>query len=244
MSLGLILADALVLLVIASAALVWLTGVRRMSRLGRPVDRPRMAALAGGTVIAMLVIAPPLDWLGARLFSIHMLQHLLLIAGAAPLVAWSRPGSGIAAILPILSVHPRRLEAAWAAAALFAVAILLWHIPVTHDWALRDPAAHALEHLSVFGTAIGFWRCVVFSGNGVSRGVTILIVWLISLQGAFLSAVIMFAPVQLCRSYADNPLTDQILAGLLMCIPASLLYAGSTIWALARLFDDRTSHAR
>ena len=243
MSLGLTLADAVVLLTISAAVLFWLAGTQSLARLGHPVDRRRMAALAGGAVIAMLVIAPPLDWLGARWFSVHMLQHLLLIAGAAPLVAWSRPWQLAAAVLPIPSHNSRGLEAAWAAAALFAVAILLWHMPSTHDWALRDPAAHALEHLSVFGTAIGFWHFVVFSDR-LSRGVAILIVWLISLQGALLSAVIMFAPVQLCRSYADNPLTDQVLAGLLMCIPASLLYAGSTVWALARLFDERSSQAR
>jgi putative membrane protein len=165
-----------------------------------------------------------------------MAQHLVLIVVAAPLVAFSLPHR--------LPGWLGSAEAAWAAAALFAVAILVWHLPAAHDLALADPLVHWIEHLSVLGTAIAFWRLVVFAREGgAGRGVSVLIVWLVSLEGALLSAVIMFAPTQLCASYAGNPIEDQVLAGLMMCIPAALVYFGSSVWALALLFRDTERHA-
>lgn len=234
----LILADMATLIAIGLSALVWVAGARRLSADGEALDRRQAGAFVLGLLIAMVVVSPPIDALISGFFSLHMLQHLVLIGCAAPLIAWSRPGPVVRAAVRIRTLSPSSSEAAWASAALFALAILLWHLPAFHDWALGDPIAHCLEHLSVLGAAIGFWRFVVFAGEKRSRGMAILIVWLISLQGALLSAVIMFAPVQLCRSYAGNPLTDQILAGLLMCIPASLLYAGTSVWALVLLFHS------
>ena len=45
-------------------------------------------------------------------------------------------------------------------------------------------------------------------------------------------------------TYAGNPLQDQVLAGLLMCIPASFVYCGSTVWALWRLLGTDATHAQ
>jgi cytochrome c oxidase assembly factor CtaG len=198
----------------------------------------RPAALAAGLFVAAAAVLSPLDAWGVRSFAAHMAQHLLLIVVAAPLIAWSWPER-------VLPRWLRSAEAGWAAAAFFAVAILFWHLPAAHDFALADPFVHWIEHLSVLVAAVAFWRLVVFGGAvALGRGTALLLVWLVSLQGALLSAIIMFAPSQLCGSYAGNPIEDQVLAGLMMCIPASLVYFGTTVWALARLIRDPQSHAR
>jgi putative membrane protein len=203
----------------------------------RPAVPLRAIALVAGLAVAGPAVLSPLDALGAHSFAAHMAQHLILIVVAAPLVASSLPHA--------LPGWLQSAEAAWAAAAAFAVAILFWHLPAAHDLALADPIVHWIEHLSLLGTAIAYWRLIVFAREGgAGRGASVLIVWLVSLQGALLSAVIMFAPTQLCLSYAGNPIEDQVLAGLTMCIPASLVYFGTTIWALARLFRETESHAR
>jgi hypothetical protein len=48
----------------------------------------------------------------------------------------------------------------------------------------------------------------------------------------------MFAGHPLYSAYAGNPLDDQVLAGVLMCIPASFVYLGSTVWALWRMLGN------
>lgn len=199
----------------------------------------RSLALPLGLFIAASIVLSPLDTLGRMWFSAHMAQHLLLILVAAPLISWSGPVHRAATRLE------RGPTAAWAAAALFAVLLLIWHLPATRSWATESETVHVLEFASVLVAAVSFWRFVIFAGKqGIGRGTSVLIVWLASLQGALLSAIIMFAPSHICTVYAGNPLSDQVLAGLLMCIPASLAYAASSVRALALLFREGEGNAR
>ena len=189
-----------------------------------------------------------------------MLQHLLLMLGAAPLLALSdahlvllralplparrRLGRAVADV-PGVRQAARQQAAAWLAAAIFVGTLWFWHIPAAYDWALDTPLIHSCEHLMLLGAAMFFWRVIVTSGNRrLSPGMAVLLVSLVGIQGAFLSALIMFAPHGLYRAYASNPLDDQVLAGVLMCIPASFVYLGSTIWALSRMLGNGRTHAR
>lgn len=240
--------------------LAWyLDGLLRLRARGeqQAPSSARTAAFLLGLGVAALALVSPLDSLGYRLFAAHMVQHLVLIVVAAPLLAWSGAAPALGAALPrrlrqVLSGWRDRLaatitaaQAAWLAAAAFSVTIWLWHVPAAHDAALTQLPLHALEHVTVLLTATVFWRMMLGSSTGrISPGLAAIIVSLISLQGSLLSAILMFSPVSLCASYAGNPLTDQIMAGLLMCIPASLVYAGSTVWALSRLISSRVDHAR
>jgi putative membrane protein len=243
-----VIAAALMLVLLAYCA-----GLTRCARLpGQPAftGRWHIAAFMAGLVVASLALLSPLDALGARLFSAHMAQHLLLIIVAAPLLAASEAHLVIAAALParlrpaLLKEWTRLPEAGWWSAVAFAISIWFWHIPAAHDWAAENSMVHAVEQLGLLVLATGFWRVVMTAGQRrISRGAAAVIVSLVSLQGALLSAIIMFAPHQLCRAYADNPLSDQVLAGLLMCIPASFAYLVSTVWALSRLFKGAESNA-
>lgn len=250
--------SGLVLLVIAAAYIDGLVQSLMRRDDGMP-SPPRIAAFAAGMGLAGLVMLSPLDALGDHWFSAHMAQHLLLIVVIAPLFAWSDPHPILVKALPA-SVTVRLAaaldagsiarwrngpEAAWLAAAAFAIAIWLWHLPAAHDWAAAGGVPHALEHFTMLGTASLFWYVILTSGRRrISPGLAAVVVSIVSLQGALLSAIIMFAPNQLCSSYAGNPLDDQVLAGLLMCIPASFVYFGSTIWALSRMLGDGQQHAR
>ncbi|MGH2470196.1 MAG: cytochrome c oxidase assembly protein, partial [Chloroflexota bacterium] len=49
-------------------------------------------ALSGAVLLTLLALESPLDYVADRdLFSAHMLQHLLLLLGVAPLLALSVP---------------------------------------------------------------------------------------------------------------------------------------------------------
>lgn len=219
----------------------------------------RTGSFFAGFAVAGLTLLSPLDGLGYRLFAAHMAQHLLLIVVVAPLLAYSDAPSMWRAALPRSVRHglaggatrlaiPEWLigaRAAWLTAITFSVTIWFWHVPAAHDAALTYLPLHALEHVTVLLSAALFWRVILTRGKrGVGPGLTAVIVSLVSLQGSLLSAILMFAPAPLCASYASNPLNDQVMAGLLMCIPASFVYAGTTVWALTRMIGIGPRHVR
>jgi cytochrome c oxidase assembly factor CtaG len=256
-------AAPLVELLLMVLVIWYLLGLARM--LGRerqkwPVSGPRVAAFFGAVLTIGVALLSPIDAFADELFSIHMLQHLLLMLGAAPLLALSDAHLVLLRALPLagrrrlgraLAEFPgvrqaaHQKTAAWLAAAIFVGTLWFWHIPAAYDWALGNSFVHSCEHLMLLGAAIFFWRVIVTSGNRrLSPGMAVLLVSLVGIQGAFLSALIMFAPHGLYRAYAGNPLDDQVLAGVLMCIPASFVYLGSTIWALSRMLGNGRTHAR
>ena len=248
---------AVVLLVIVA---LYLDGATRPGEgeFVRPRTTVRPVAFALGLGIAGLTMLSPLDTLGAQFFAAHMLQHLVLIVVVAPLVAWSHADLILRRAIPVrtrrwlarhlagsaIQAWTNSPRTAWIAACAFAGTIWLWHIPAAHDSAVRNAALHTLEHFMVLGTATMFWRVILNSGQlRIGPGLAAVIVSLVSLQGSLLSAILMFAPKQLCGSYAGNPIEDQVMAGLLMCIPASFVYLGSTVWALSRLLSEKPTHA-
>ena len=65
----------------------------------------------------------------------------------------------------------------------------------------------------------------------------LVLVTLVCLQGNLLAALLTLAPQPLYAPYAGNPLADQQIAGLIMWVPAGLIYLGSSCWALRCLFS-------
>jgi len=195
----------------------------------------------------------PIDAFAEEFFSVHMVQHLMLVLLAAPLMAWSnahlvylwllplrarrRTGRAIAGI-PGVKYAAHSNATAWVVCAAFVGSLWFWHAPATYNWALANKWGHASEHFVLLATSTAFWRVVMTSGERrLSPGMMILMVSLVGIQGSFLAALITFAPRPLYAAYAANSIDDQALGGVLMCIPASFLYLGSTIWALSRMLD-------
>lgn len=255
-------ADPAIAAALAAAAALYLGGLARMlSRpAGRwPVSKWRVACFACALGVIGLALLSPIDAFAEKLFSVHMAQHLLLVLVAAPLIAVSNAQLVYLWLLPlharrwigraILGIPGVRRAAhtqatAWVACAAFVGSLWFWHAPATYDWALANKWGHASEHLVLLATSTAFWRVVVTSGERrLSPGMLILMVSLVGIQGSFLAALITFAPRPLYAAYAANSLDDQALGGVLMCIPASFLYLGSTIWALSRMLNGEKLRA-
>lgn len=245
----------------AVGAAIFVAGGR--SRSHRTSPRRRGCALLGIIVLAV-AIASPLDALAGALASAHMVQHVLLILVAAPLLVVGAP------MAPTLAAAPRQLRVAMArwlrrslvrnmsvlvglplvAWLLHAAALWLWHSAVLYDAALRYPALHALEHMTFLATGLLFWNIVLAAQRRrrVSGPAAVLVVFTMGLQSVFLSALLTFAPTPWYRAYSVSapawgldPLTDQQLAGLIMWIPAGLVYFGVaiTIFAIWLARSDR-----
>ena len=250
--------DQVIIWILAISLIVYGTGLTRAlirSPARWPIAKWRVGCFLAALAVTAFALLSPLDGLADRFLAGHMGQHLLLILGVAPLIAisdahltllWMFPlamrrrlGLAIGRI-PGIKRAARTPAAAWLTCGLFAVTLALWHVPAAYDWALSHPGGHAVEHLTLIATAVAFWRMVITGGrHRLSPGMAVMMVSLIGIQGALMGAIISFAPHPLYAAYAGNGLDDQALAGVMMCIPASLIYLASTIWALARMLRTK-----
>jgi putative membrane protein len=197
----------------------------RAVRCGAGLGRGHIAAFAAGWGCVLLAVLSPLDTAAGEDFSVHMVQHQLLMIVAPPLLILGRPFTALGATLPpgalrVLAL-PLRMPPA-AAWGLHAAALWVWHVPLLFDAALAAESVHALQHASFFGTALLFWWAVL---RRVRSGMAVLYVLTTLIHAGALAALLTFAPTPL---YAGTALAEQQLGGLLMWVPAgyALLLAG------------------
>lgn len=242
--------DPTLLLLFALSGWLYLRGARRLWRRagrGHGLHLWQARLFYAGFGVLVLALVSPLDALGAALFSAHMAQHLLLMLVAAPLIALGDPGLVLLWALPPGWRRPvarvvrrgvvgqlwkqiRKPGAAWLLA---AVALWLWHVPGLFELALRLPAVHSLEHLCLFGSSLLYWHVALRrSGHtGFSYLAGIVYIFSMALVGSVLGIILTFMSSPWYGIYAGStaafgltPMEDQQAAGLLMWIPAGLVY--------------------
>ena len=202
----------------------------------------RRLSLAAGSLVVALTVLPPLSGVAAQLFSAHMAQHLLLIVVAAPLLIASGAFDGLQryAIVQRLT----RPVPAWI---LFVGIFLLWHWPAAFQWAALHESTILLEHASILFGALLFWS-VALSARGqawLSYGARALFVMAAAVVTDLPGVIMLFAPRALCSMPGENapafgitPLEDQQIAGLLMWVPANLIFFGFATWLFALWISD------
>lgn len=207
----------------------------------------RGACFAAGWAVLALALLSPLDALGARQFSAHMLQHALLMVVAAPLLvagtplgvwAWAlslRLRRGVGALLhrPVWRGAWRWLCRPTVAWALHGVALWAWHAPVLFDAALHDDGWHTLQHASFLLTALLYWWTVLGARQRAAQGQAVLSLFATMMHSGALGALLALSPTVWYPAYAAigasggfTPLEDQQLGGLLMWMPAGIVYMG------------------
>src|SRR5215813_5127233 len=186
----------------------------------------------------------------------HMIQHLLLMTFAAPLILLSEPAMLLlhglprrfvrSIIGPLFRWRPvqqlGRLLSQPALCWLAAVgALVIWHVPAAFTPGMQSKAWHAIEHASFLGTGFLFWWPVVQPWPGVSRRPDwpiVLYLFLATLPCDVLSAFLVFServayPVYLSVSGQSSlsVLADQQCAGALMwtCVTIVYLLAGAIL---------------
>ena len=259
--------DAWIVVPLATSIVLYGIGLLRLWRragLGRGVRLWQAACFAAAWLLLVAALVAPLHWLGERLFTAHMIEHEILMAVAAPLLVVARP---IGAILWALPATWRRasgaaaqlggVAAAWRwlsdpliATIVHGVALWMWHIPALYEAALASGRLHWLQHLSFFATALLFWWSLL-RGRARERGYGAAVIYLFatSLHTGFLGILLALArqplyPVQTrtALEWGLTPLEDQQLAGLIMWVPAGLVYAAAAL-ALAGLWIARSGAA-
>ncbi len=196
-------------------------------------------------ILTVLALESPIDLLSDRyLFSVHMLQHLILILAIAPLLVVALPPGLVAEVGRRLPNAPARfLSHPAIALGIASFTLLVWHLPSLYDAALRSEALHAFEHATFVATSYLFWWNALGQGRVWRASILprMAYLFLAGLPCALLGAILTFAARPLYASYVrDFPelglgqiirlqwglsaLTDQQLGGLLMWIGGGLCY--------------------
>lgn len=233
----------------------------------RPVPRSQVAAFLGGLGAIAVALMSGIEAYDTTLFSVHMVQHLLLAFVAAPLLALGAPVTLLLraaspavrsrAILPVLHSSPVRLLAfpvvAWL---LFAGVMWGSHFSPLFDAALEDPLVHDLEHALFLGSALLFWWPAVGRDPVPWRmrpPARVAYLLLQMPQNTFLSVAILWAATPLYPHYATlgrawgpSVLEDQQLAGALMWLvgDAAFLVAGLGVLAAWLRSEERDAPRR
>lgn len=244
--------DSLVVFNLVLLAAVYARGLTRIwgrSGVGQGVSRGQVAAFAAGLLAVLVALMSPLDTLSDDLSWVHMTQHMVLMTIAAPLMVLGAPGLVSLWALPrrwrsTAAWWPRRTaagrslsKASWnpfLAWGLHAAVLWGWHLPVFYELALHDPLVHDIEHLSFFLAACLFWRVVVDSRSHLrlNAGLGVLYLFTTSLHATMLGVFMALSPTPWYAVYVGrtelwrlSPLEDQQLAGLIMWMPACMVYA-------------------
>ena len=249
-----IIEPSVVVPVVVAAALYlrgWTTLARRMpERFG-----PRRAiAFLAGLATVLLALSALLDASGHRFLWAHMIQHLLLMVVAPPLLWMGAPVAPMLLGLPKTVRRGVALGLAWprvrwltallthpaSSWALFVIALWGWHVPALYDLALGSDLWHHVEHACFLSTALLFWRLVVLPWPARSpwpRWAMIPYLVLADLQNSVLAAVFTFSDRVIYSAYATgagtldgSALEDQVIAGVIMWVPGSVLFLLPVLW--------------
>jgi cytochrome c oxidase assembly factor CtaG len=260
-----------IILTLLLAAALHLAGRWRLKQRGaaRLVDAWRSVSYLAGLALLWIALMSPIDVLSGQFFFMHMIQHLLLVMIAPPLLLladpmpimlwglpaplrreigrWLRPGAafrqGIRALTPPGLV--------W----LYFVAVLVgWHDPNAYNLTLEYDLVHDLEHLSFFLTAMLFWWHVVGAAPHIHRRLSLGV-----RTGYALSAVPPNALTGIAISFASQPIytyyqtvprlwgidvmQDQMLGGVIMWIPGSMMYVVAALILIARMLQSQEQAA-
>jgi len=247
-------------------ALLYVRGVRRV-RTQMPAHFPgwRVAAFLAGLVMLVVALASPLDAFGGLLLWAHMLQHVILMLVAPPLLLLGAPGvpllrglpGSIAkdAIGPFLAARRLRQVADWLTHPVCGWLALVgstwaWHVPAAYQLALRSPGWHAAEHACFVAAALLFWWPIVQpwpSRARWPRWTMLPYLILADLQNTLFSALFTFSGRVIYPFYATvprlggvTPLDDQVAAGAIMWVPGSIAFLVPAVLVMAGILGPRS----
>ena len=205
----------------------------------------RIAAFTGALVCLFLALIWPLEAWSSRSFAAHMLQHMLLLSLAAPLLVIARPLPVVLAALSkasrralVLGFRSRYLGL-WSFLARPAVAFSLhgmiiwaWHAPAAFQLALESNFIHILEHFCFLATAQLFWWSMLHRGGKSFQRYGSNTLWILStlIHTGFLGAILTFARYPLYAYYVDEAKLEGLLWGLTALEDQQL--GGTFMWVL------------
>ena len=227
------------------ALLIYIVGWRRLSQRASNPPSGAEKFLSGWAVLTLSLVSP-LHAAGERSFTMHMIEHelimllatlLLAMSGSGGIMAWGLP-RGLRLSLggtwksPLQSIWKRATEPV--TATLIQAAVLwIWHAPILFDRALESSGWHIAQHACFFVSSLLFWWAMLHPRQrGSGYGVAAACLFATSLIGGALGALMSLSSSPWYSDYAAmgmsgiglDPVDDQRLAGLIMWIPGGLVH--------------------
>jgi cytochrome c oxidase assembly factor CtaG len=174
---------------------------------------------------------------------------------AAPLLVLGRPIIAFLWALPVgwaprltRATNIPSVRSSWAfitapfvAWLIHALVLWSWHVPALFQATLTSDLVHSAQHASFLGSALLFWWAIMHGRQrAVGFGIAVLYLFTTALHSGLLGALLTFARSVWYPAYTGTtdawgltPLEDQQLGGLIMWIPAGLVYiiAGLALFA-------------
>lgn len=222
-----------------------------------------------GVAILLYALQSFVDVYGGLLLYIHMIQHILLLMFVPCLLLWADPFPIMLWALPeaLRSHLTRHLQGdaafrrIWIRAtpigvlyALYVGIIILWHDPALYNQAQNNSLVHDLEHITFFGTALLFWWPIFAAGPHIHGHVTLVgkmaVLLLCVPPHVVIGALLSFAETPIYTFYEAVPrpwdldiMQDQMLAGVIMWIPTSMMYLAGVVILLAQYLSSQKGHS-
>ena len=247
-------------------ALVYVRGWVRIRRINlETIENWRVGSFLLGLFLIWLAMASPIAALDHELLTIHMVQHLLLMTLAPPLVWLGAPlkpllhglTQGLGNVMSYLfrSLPVQRLGRAishpavcWLAA---AATLVGWHVPSLFALGMRSGLWHTIEQVSFLASGLLFWWPVVKPGQGASNGSEwpiLLYLFVATLPCDILSGFLVFCDRVVYPVFSSSPqsfglsaLEDQQCAGALMWTCVTVVYLIAAAIVAARLLSPHRS---
>jgi cytochrome c oxidase assembly factor CtaG len=228
----------------------------------RPVqfDKTRLASFLAGLALLWIVTASPLDGFADALFSVHMVEHLLLMSAIPMLLLYAHPAVPLLRGLPgparrwiaapLLRLSALRTLGHWLVTPAVAwlamnLAYLAWHVPAAYDLALENETWHGIEHACFLFTSLLFWWYILEPWPARRRTHdwgAILALALSDIVMTLLSGFLTFCDRPIYPYYVDHPnpfhipvLQDQVLGAVLMWVLGSFAFLVPAIAIVVRL---------
>jgi putative copper resistance protein D len=234
--------------------LLYLWGMWRVRRW----SLPRAVSFCAGVLVVLAALQSGIDSYDDRLLSDHMVQHLLLLLLAPPLLLQGQPLTlALRALAP-----PRRRELArllakaraltnpYLCVALFSAVLLVTHLSAFYEATLRHPSLHQLEHAIFLIVGLLFWTPLLDAApvssrrlGGFGRLVYVLAAMpSMAVIGVYLNrAQTLVYPVYgpAARALGVSALTDQARAGAIMWVGGGVFMVAIGLWvAMSTMSED------
>ena len=262
-----------VILALTLVGAIFYTGWWRLctsTRAGKKLNRWRMGAgwrpvLYLGTLVLLgITLMSPIDVLSAQLFTMHMIQHillvmiippLLLLTNPFPIILWGLPRTTRIGIGRLFSRESRfryylaRLTSPALVWFAFVIVYWGWHDPNAYTLALESALIHDLEHLTFFGVSLLFWWHVTAAGPRIHKRLSPFARFAYVLTAIppnmIAGVVIAFTGRPIYPYYAAMPrlwglsvMEDQQIAGVIMWVPGSMMFILAALILVGRWLQE------
>jgi putative membrane protein len=215
-------------------------------KVGRGIHVWEAWCFAGGWFALVVALVSPLHPWGRVLFSAHMTQHEVLMLVAAPLLVLGRPMIAFLKAMPgpwayrlAKLANSGWWQRVWQAVTypftawlIHGLVLWVWHAPQLFQATIDHEFVHALQHSSFLFSALLFWWAVMQGRQrAMGYGLAVLYMFSTALHSGLLGVLITFSGYVLYPPYLETtqswgltPLEDQQLGGLIMWVPAAIVY--------------------